>query len=253
LPNTNLRVQVPRFEARRELLGQLDNLRRTHGASGAMDDLSAFQRQAHEIILSGRVRAAFDLSKEDPKTRDRYGPGWAQQLLLSLRLVEAGVRFVNVYIPGLPPGSKLSAFNWDDHAVNWDMPTAMRGRLPFYDNAIATLIEDLYDRGLNERVLLIVSGEFGRTPRLELKDGRVGRDHWPYAMSILVSGGGKTRGDVIGATDSKGARPKTRRYDPHEFLATVYNYLGIDPAREYPDLAGRPMPLTRGAPISELV
>jgi hypothetical protein len=253
LPNTAMRVEVPRFEARRALLGQLDNIRRVKGTSGAMDDLTSFQRQAHDIILSGKVRAAFDLSKIEPKVRDRYGAGWGQQLLLSLRLIEAGVRFVNVYIPGLPPGSKLSAYNWDDHAVNWDMPTAMRERLPFYDNAIATLIEDLYERGLNERVLLIVSGEFGRTPRLEFKNGVTGRDHWPYAMSILVSGGGKKRGDVIGATDSKGAHPKTRRYDPHDFLATVYNYLGIDPAREYPDLAGRPMPLARGTPIAELV
>ncbi len=169
---------------------------------------------------------------------------------LARRLVEAGVRFVNVYATGLADDK---AFNWDDHAVNWDMPTAMRQRLPRYDHAAATLIEDIHARGLSDNVLVIVTGEFGRTPRLEFKDGKIGRDHWPYALSILVAGGGKQRGNIIGATDSKGAYPRTRRYDPHDFLATVYQYLGIDLHREYADRAGRPLPLTRGTPIDELV
>jgi uncharacterized protein (DUF1501 family) len=170
--------------------------------------------------------------------------------LLARRLVEAGVRFVSVYGPGL---AEAKAFNWDDHAVNWDMPTAMRQRLPRLDHALCTLIEDVHARGLNEDVLIIVTGEFGRTPRLEYKDGNVGRDHWPHAMSILLSGGGKPRGNVIGATDAKGAYPKTCRYDPRDLLATIYTYLGIDPHREYLDPAGRPVPLTRGEVIPELL
>lgn len=251
MPNTGLAIEAPRMENRRHLLGQLDQLRA--GQDSRMDSLGEFQQQAHDIILSGRVRRAFDLSKEDIRTRERYGQGWAQELLLARRLVEAGVNFVNVYVPSRPPGSNSPIHNWDDHAVNWDMLKAMRERLPYYDHAVSTLIEDIHQRGLDERVLVIVSGEFGRTPRLEQKDGVIGRDHWPHAMSVLVSGGGRKRGDVIGATDAHGARPKTRRYDPHDFLATVYHYLGIDPHREYQDQAGRPVALTRGEVIRELL
>jgi hypothetical protein len=211
--------------------------------------MDTFQRRAYEIISSGRVQQAFDLTREPLKVRERYGAGWGQELLLARRLVESGVRFVGVYVPGLANGA---VHNWDDHAVNWDMPTAMRERLPRYDHGITTLIDDVYARGLDQRTLVIVTGEFGRTPRLEFKDGKIGRDHWPYAMSVLVSGGRK-RGEVIGATDSIGARPSTRRYDPHDFLATVYSWLGIDPAQEFRDVAGRPVPLTRGAAIQELL
>jgi hypothetical protein len=251
MPNTALAIEAVRLDDRQRLLGQLDRLRAVYDVR--MDSLGTFQQQACEIVLSGRVRKAFDLSQEDMKTRQRYGDGWAQELLLARRLVEAGVRFVNVYVPSRPPGSQSPAFNWDDHAVNWDMPTAMRERLPYYDHAVSTLIDDIHQRGLAERTLVIVSGEFGRTPRLENKDGRVGRDHWPHAMAILVAGGGRQRGDIIGATDAHGARPKTRRYDPHDFLATVYHYLGVDPHREYLDQSGRPVPLARGEIIRELL
>lgn len=170
--------------------------------SKVMDSMDTFQRRAFDIVASGRVSQAFDLQKEDPKVRNRYGPGWPQELLLARRLVESGVRFVSVYAPGLADGN---AYNWDDHAVNWDMPTAMRQRLPRYDHGICTLIEDIHERGLNENVLVVVTGEFGRTPRLEFKDGKIGRDHWPHAMSIVLSGGGRQRGNVIGATDGHGA------------------------------------------------
>jgi hypothetical protein len=250
MPNTTLNLPAGQFSQRQHLLGQLDRFRANLDKCGAMDSMETFHRRAYEIISSGRVTQAFNLSKEDPKVRDRYGSGWPQELVLARRLVESGVRFVNVYAPGL---ADSKAFNWDDHAVNWDMPTAMKQRLPRYDHAIVTLIDDIYERGLNENVLVIVTGEFGRTPRLEFKEGNVGRDHWPYAMSILVSGGGKQRGNVIGATDSKGAYPKTHRFDPHDFLATIYNYLGIDPHREFADRTGRPLALTRGTPIDELV
>src|SRR5262249_6113338 len=134
------------------------------------------------------------------------------------------------------------------------MPTAMRERLPYFDRAVAALIEDVCNRGLDERVLVIVAGEFGRTPRLERGsgNGNVGRDHWPGAQSILVAGGGRRRGDVTGATTSRGEVRRPERYDPHAFLATVYNYLGIDHNAEHLDLTGRPHPLTRGTPIAGL-
>jgi len=130
----------------------------------------------------------------------------------------------------------------------------MKARLPWYDHIVTTLIEDLHERGLDEKVMLVVTGEFGRTPRLEHNaNGNIGRDHWPSAMSVLISGGGKKRGDIVGATNSKGENPKTKRYDPHDFLATIYDYLGIDPQTNYLDNSGRPHPLARGQVIEEII
>ena len=133
------------------------------------------------------------------------------------------------------------------------MLNAMHARLPTYDQVVSTLIEDLYARGLDRRVLLIVTGEFGRTPRLEQREGRIGRDHYPGAMSILVSGGGMPMGQVIGSTDRFGAAPRERRLDPHDLLATIYHFLGIDPHRQFPDPTGRPISLCQGDPIRELI
>ncbi len=159
---------------------------------------------------------------------------------------------MQIFVSGKPPASNTPAFNWDDHSVNWDIVEAMKARLPWYDHIVATLIEDIHERGLDEKVMLIVTGEFGRSPRIDRADNKVGRDHWCKAMSILVSGGGRRRGDVIGATNLQGEHPATRRYDPHDFLATIYHYLGIAYHREYLH-ANRPVPLTRGEPISELL
>jgi len=145
-----------------------------------------------------------------------------------------------------------ATYNWDSHAVNCHIFNDSKFRFPMYDRAVTALIEDLYDRGLDKRVLLIVTGEFGRTPRLERMNGRIGRDHWPSAMSILVSGGGMQMGQVIGATTRNGERPRERRLDPHDILATVYHHLGIDFNHQHLDPTGRPIPLARGEVIPEL-
>ena len=251
LRDTSLRVTKPMLDDRLGLLNQFDTIRREVDVSGSMDAMDAFNRKAVEILTTDKTRRAFDLSQEDPKTRDRYGDdSFGREALLARRLVEAGVGFVSVRVPGSGPGSK--AHDWDDHAVNWDMLTAMNARLPRYDHVVSTLIDDLYDRGLDRDVLLIVTGEFGRTPRLEQRDGRIGRDHYPGAMSILVAGGVPT-GQVIGATSQYGAHPTERQLDPHDVLATIYKHLGIDHRREYLDPQGRPFPLTHGTPIRELV
>jgi hypothetical protein len=253
MPLARLNMPADQFAGRRALLEQLDRYRAAADVSGppaAMDDA---QRKALDIITSGRISEAFDLEKENAKVRDWYGTGWAQELLAARRLVEAGVRFVSVNVPGLADLPDGKGFNWDDHAVNWDMRTAMQRRLPRFDHAVCTLIDDIYQRGLNEHVLVIIAGEFGRTPRLENMNGKVGRDHYPGAMSVVLAGGGRQRGNVVGATDSQGAHPRTRSHDPHDFLATIYQYLGIDPHHEYVDSQGRPIPLTRGMPISELI
>jgi hypothetical protein len=250
LRDAHLAVEPERLDDRLGLSRNLDRFRRGLDASGAMDVMDEFNRRAVEIVTTGATQRAFDLSREDPKLRDKYGEGYGQEVLTARRLIEAGVRFVTVRAPGSGPGTK--AYDWDDHAVNWDMLGAMHARLPKYDHVVTTLIDDLYDRGLDQDVLLVVTGEFGRTPRLEHKDGKIGRDHWPSAMSILISGGGMPMGQVIGATDAIGARPSTRPLDPHDLLATIYRFLGIQPDLHLPDPAGRPIALTHGTPIAEL-
>ncbi|MSR53186.1 MAG: DUF1501 domain-containing protein [Gemmataceae bacterium] len=254
--NGGIRDSVPIVDGRRlgdrlTLRRDFDKMRHSLDATGTMDTMDGFGRQALEMMSSGEVHKAFDLSREDPKTRDKFGEGEGQEVLTARRLVEAGVSFVTVCARGSGPGSK--AHNWDDHAVNWDMQGAMLARMPRYDHVVSTLINDLYERGLDQKVLLIVTGEFGRTPRLEKKDGIIGRDHWPSAMSILISGGGMPMGQVIGSTTSTGERPKDRPLDPHDLLATIFHHLGINPHTEVNDQSGRPFPICRGEPIQELV
>lgn len=250
LQDSHLSVATSRLDDRVGLQQGLDRFRRDLDSSGTMEVVDEFNRRALEIVTTGAAERAFDLTLEDPRLREKYGPGFGQEALTARRLVEAGVRFVSLCSRGNGPGSH--AHNWDDHAVNWDLPGAMHARLPEYDHVVTTLIHDLFDRGLDQDVLLIVTGEFGRTPRLEYKDGKVGRDHWPSAMSILISGGGMPMGQVIGSTDDIGARPATRALDPQDFLATIYKYLGINHELHLPDPAGRPIALTNGKPIAEL-
>ena len=251
LRDAHLAVESTQLENRRLLQQQLDRFRRDLDSAGTMEAIDEFDRQAIDIVTSGAAQKAFDLSQEDPRIREKYGDGYAQDALVARRLVEVGVRFVSVCVRGGGPGTK--AYDWDDHAVNWDLLGAMHARLPKYDHVVTMLIDDLYDRGLDQDVLLLVTGEFGRTPRLEYKDGRIGRDHWPSAMSILVSGGGMPMGQVIGSTDAIGARPASRTLDPHDILATIYRFLGIDHQLQIPDPAGRPISLTHGKPIGELI
>jgi hypothetical protein len=253
IPSSRLRGTKDRLDDRLALLNAFDGARREIDGGKTMDAMDQFNRQAVTLMLNEKVRTAFDLTQEPEKLRARYGPpgvGAGQQLLLARRLVEAGVNFVTV--SGFGRGDKANkAFNWDDHAVNWDLQQAMRLRLPHYDQALTALIEDIYARGLDRKVLVIAMGEFGRTPRLD-KSARCGRDHYPYAMSILVSGGGIKTGQVIGSTNAWGERPKDRPLDPNDILATVYKHLGIDPKEEMIDPSGRPLPLSPGTPIDEL-
>ncbi len=142
--------------------------------------------------------------------------------------------------------------------MNGDLPTAMRQRLPNFDRAVSALIEDVYDRGLDEDVMIVVTGEFGRTPRGNIRkgnsDGKMnwGRDHWANAMSILISGGGKRMAQVIGATNSKGEHPVERQLTPQDLHATIYQHIGIDHHQTFDDNAGRPIHLAYGDPIREL-
>ena len=247
-----------RLGDRRLLLGAFDQLRRDIDGMRLMESMDKYNREAIDLLTSRKAERAFDLNLESPKTRDKYGRHkWGQRALLARRLVEAGCSFVTMQMqnPVIPGGIG----NWDIHAVNGHLYDDARARMPVFDRAIAALIDDIYQRGLDRRVMVIVTGEFGRTPRINPQKGTAskvvqpGRDHYPAAMSVLVSGGGMPTGQVIGSTTAKGERPKHRRLDPNDLLATVYQFLGIDYSRMIPDASGRPVPLIpHGTPISEL-
>jgi len=254
-----------RLDDRVNLLQGFDNLRRAADKNGEMHALDDLNQQAINLLTSEKARDAFDLSKEPEALRERYGKhAWGQRALLARRLVEAGCSFVtmvmeNPYQSGVTQ-LKQGVYNWDSHAVNCHLFDDARVRLPIYDRAITALVEDIHNRGLDKKVLLVVTGEFGRTPRITSQIGtqtgvqQPGRDHWPRAMSMLVSGGGMRTGQVIGSTNSKGEEPKDRPLSPNDLWATVYRHLGIDFTKSFPDLTGRPMPiLPFGEPIDELL
>ena len=247
-----------RLDHRVQLLGGFDRLRREVDKSGAMDAMDSFNRRAIELLMSDKARNAFDLSQEDARVRERYGMhAYGQRALMARRLVEAGCSFVTMVMENPLPSKPLPEgviYNWDSHAVNGHIFDDARVRFPLYDQAVTALVEDLYARGLDKKVLLVVTGEFGRTPRISTVNGRPGRDHWPNAMSMFVCGGGMRTGQAIGSTNPKGEHPQDRPLSPNDLWATVYRHLGIDYETAFPDHDGRPMPiLPFGAPISELL
>lgn len=259
-PQLSLRgVSEKDLDDRRRLLRQLDRVRRDHDTTGRRESLEQFQRQAFQVLTSPAVARAFDLERESPKLRDRYGRHlWGQACLLARRLAEAGTAVISV-IANTPQVGPMFT-NWDDHPGNAMRPghfaDYMRVRLPYFDQAVSALIEDLFVRGLDRRILVVVVGEFGRTPRLRVgpPDQSIGRDHWPDAYSALVSGGGLRMGQVIGATNARGEYPAHTPITPQDLLATIYRHLGIDPGQTFTDATGRPIPiLYHGEPIRPLL
>ena len=245
---------------------QLDQLKHRADYLSQMDALDTFEQQAFSVLTGSAATEAFNIKAESEKTRERYGRNrWGQQLLLARRLVEAGVDLVTAQFSGTLCGG---VGNWDDHPVNANCFEAIKYRLQFMDKAVAALIEDIYDRGLDRRVLVVVTGEFGRTPRISYKAStgkrigsapagtvQPGRDHWPRATSILFSGGGMQTGQVIGRTDMRGEDPIERIVGRGDFLATIYQHLGIDfKHTAFKDYSGRPVPImiSEGQPIPEL-
>ena len=226
VPNISLaRGLTPeRLADRQSLLADLDqarNLRDTAGTVLAMDTLAD---EAFEMLTGDGARRAFDIDQEDAKIRKVYGRNpVGQSMLLARRLVEHGVMFVTVRVPG-----------WDDHK---DIEKSMRGKGGRYDQAIAALVGDLGERGLDRDVLVVAMGEFGRTPKI---NKTAGRDHWGRVMSVLVAGGGLKMGQVIGATDANGAAANAAPYRPQHVLAMIYRHLGINPDTTLEDKTGRP-------------
>jgi hypothetical protein len=234
-----------RFGSRTDLRAKVDRMVRLNDEA-AGDPVLAFDeyfQQGHSLVTSPEAQKAFDISQESPETRDRYGrDGFGQRCLLARRLVDAGVPFITVYDGG-----------WDHHS---DIFGALRKRLPSWDNSVATLIQDLKERGMLDSTLVIALGEFGRTPKISTLAGSTtaGRDHWANAMSVLMAGGGTPGGTVIGATDRKGFSAVDRVLSPENFVSTVYHKLGIDPNKILFSPQGRPAHLVSDpTPIAELV
>ncbi len=234
-----------RFGSRTDLRSRIDRMVRIRDEA-AGDPVLAFDeyfQQGHSLVTSPEAQKAFDISLESPETRERFGrDGFGQRCLLARRLVEAGVPFITVYDGG-----------WDHHS---DIFGALRKRLPAWDNSVATLIQDLKERGLLDSTLVVALGEFGRTPKIATLPGSTtgGRDHWANAMSVLMAGGGTAGGTVVGATDRKGFSAVDRVLSPENFVSTVYHKLGIDPNKILYSAQGRPSHLVSDpTPIAELI
>jgi hypothetical protein len=255
-----------RLDERLGLLRGFDKVATRIDRSGAMDAMEAYRQKALKLVSTDAARKAFDLTREPAKVREHYGMHvWGQRALLARRLVEHGASFVtmvmeNPFQSGVPFPNDAT-YNWDSHAVNCHIFNDAKVRLPLYDRAVTALVEDLYARGLDKKVLLIVTGEFGRTPRITYAAGtqtgvqQPGRDHWPQAMSVLVAGGGMKTGQVVGSTNSRGEHPKDRPLTPNDLWATMFQHLGIDYENtSFLDPSGRPLPiLPSGEPIRELL
>jgi hypothetical protein len=234
--NMNLRLSQNQLADRRTLLKSMDTLNREIDRSGTLQGLDSFEVQAFDLILS-RAREVFDIQREDPRIRDRYGPGLGEQLLLARRLCEAGVGFVTIHYGG-----------WDMHG---QIVQNMKGLAPPMDQGVSVLLQDLESRGLDKEVLLVITGEFGRTPRI---NGSAGRDHWAPLSTLALAGGGLKMGQVVGQSSEKAEIPKTTSITPQDLMATVFHVLGIPADQHFNDQVGRPTPMIDGGkPIAELV
>lgn len=224
---------------RRELLKGFDSIRRDIDTTGTLDGMDSYTAQAFEMIASGAVRKALDLSQEPERVRERFKG--ADSVLLARRLVEAGVGCVTLSLGGY----------WDHHyEIFKKLPTA----LPTLDRGVAALAADLAERGLDQDISVVVWGEFGRTPKINHGPDNAGRDHWAPVMSVLVLGGGMRMGQVIGCTDSRGGYPREKPYSVQRVLSTLYTRLGIDPAQSFLSKSGRPMFILEDRePIPELI
>jgi uncharacterized protein (DUF1501 family) len=228
-------VNTARADDRRDLLATFDSVRRDIDASGSMTGMDAFATRAFDMIASGTVRRALDLTREEPRVRDRYRG--VEQFLVARRLVEAGVGCVTLAIGG-----------WDTHGDNFRQ---LRRQLPEVDRGVSALVQDLCDRGMDRDVVTVMWGEFGRTPRV---NGGAGRDHWSPVMSALIAGGGLRMGQAVGSSSARGEVPRDRRCTVPQVLSTIYQALGIDPSQTFPNNAGRPMYiLDEREPIRELL
>ena len=233
--NMTLRTSLERDEDRRALLEGFDTFQRDADRTGLMTGLDAFEKQAFNLVL-GDATDAFDLKKENSKVVSQYGKGLGEQLLIARRLCEKGCGFVTLNYGG-----------WDMHG---NILQSMKGRAPMLDHAVGTFVQDVQERGLGDNILLVISGEFGRTPKI---NRNAGRDHWAPLSTLALSGGGLKMGQVVGESDSKVTRPQTRPITPQDLMATVFDVLGIEQQTQFVNQGGRPVFMVEsGKPIPEL-
>ena len=242
-------MSIDRLSDRRHLQQQFDQFRRQADQSGALLAMDQFDQQAFDLVTGEKARKAFTIEEEPAAVRERYGRHtWGQSALLARRLVEAGSTFVTCHFGG-----------WDSH---WNHQQRMEDYLPRVDQIVSALFNDLENRGLLEQTLVVVMGEFGRTPKMNdggnggppLSKGTPGRDHWGNAMSVLLGGGGIRGGQVIGSTDRLGMHPQSRPLRPGDVHHTIFRVLGVDGEQAFQDHTGRPIPaIDHGSVITELL
>jgi hypothetical protein len=240
-------LTVDRLSNRRELLAQMDDWKRSVDGNAQIAAADRYTQQAYEVLMTGNAQRAFNLDAETPAMRDRYGrDSLGEKALLARRLVEAGSTFVTV----------SGAWGYFDHhgdEVKWGgIKKGLTPLLPSVDRALHAIVTDLEDRGLLDSTLILMMGEFGRSPTI---NKNAGRDHWPRVMSMVAAGGGMRHGQVIGSTDRTGGDIDTRRVAPGDLAATVFHHLGIPQDTNWIDPQGRPRPIVAdaGKVITELV
>jgi hypothetical protein len=223
-------MTLAEVDRREKLLASVDRtFRDIEAKSDVLGGLDEFSEQAYAMISSERARNAFDMSRENEKVSKRFGDGEINQsALLAVRLIEAGTRFVT-----------LTTGSWDMHT---DIYTRLDRNLPMVDQTVSALLTTLEERGLLESTAVIMTGEFGRTPKI---NQRGGRDHWPRAMFVFLAGGGMKTGQVIGASDDKGQGPANEAITPDDVAASLFHSLGIDHHKEYQTNTGRPVMIAR--------
>jgi hypothetical protein len=255
LPELSLPANLTyeRLEQRRELQKLIDEQARLLDISATARGLDAYYEKALAMLNSERLRKAFDLSAEPDKLRDDYGRHtYGQSCLLARRLVEAGVKFVTVYFSSNIGGQSTTEGGWDTHGFNNTRmyPIIEKYHLPLTDQTLPTFLEDLDARGLLDTTLVVWMGEFGRTPKI---NENASRDHWPQCYTTLLAGGGAKRGFIYGASDKNGMYPAENPVRPDDLAATIFYLLGIDPHTEVRAVGNRPVLISEGKPVMEVV
>jgi hypothetical protein len=252
LPNSDFgpNLTIDRLNTRRGLLQQIDDQQCWAEAQGAPESYSRSERRAFDVLTSKEIKAAFDLDKEDPHLLDRYGRTlFGHSTLIGRRLVEAGVRFVNVTWDLFWDRVQIDYDAWDTHTRNF--PILRENKLPNFDQTYSALMEDLEWRGLLDETLVVTMSEMGRTPKI---NGSGGRDHWTFCYSVLLAGAGIRGGTIYGASDAQAAYVKDLPVSTADICATIYECLGIDPESTVPDRIGKPVSICQGgAPIRDIL
>jgi hypothetical protein len=238
-------ITLDRFNTRHSLLSQFDQQQKLIEASRAVDSYGSFKQRAYDILTSSNLKTAFDLADEDPKLVERYGGHlFGNSTLMARRLVERGVRFVNVTWDLFWDRVKVDYDAWDTHTKNFEV--LKNNKLPGFDQTFSALMEDLESRGLLDETLVVVHSEMGRTPKINASGGR---DHWTFCYGAMLAGAGIKGGMAYGESDSQAAYVKDKPVSTSDLCSTIYHSLGIDPAYRVPDFAGRPLEISHGGKV----